>query len=59
MSGIWNSFNKAYLSAGDSIKGGGGSDAININIDGGASAAARVTMTAAEMAGVEGFETRR
>jgi S-layer protein len=48
---------KAYLSASDTINGGLGSDTLQVNIDGGASSSARVTLSAADLAGVRGFET--
>jgi len=50
-----NVTNYAYLSAADTIAGGTGTDTVNIDINGGGSAAARVTISDT-LTGLSGFE---
>lgn len=49
--------NYQFLSANDSLNGGAGADTLQINVDGGASSAARVTVSAAQLAGAKSFST--
>jgi Ca2+-binding RTX toxin-like protein len=49
--------NYQFLSANDSLNGGAGADTLQINVDGGASSSARVTVSAAQLAGAKSFST--
>ena len=46
----------SYLSGSDVISGGAGTDTVNLNVDGGASAAARVTVGETQLAALSSFE---
>jgi len=46
----------SYLSGSDVISGGAGSDTVNLNVDGGASAAARVTVGETQLKALSSFE---
>jgi len=47
---------QTYLSSSDEINGGAGTDTVNLNIDGGASAAARVTVGETQLKALNSFE---
>jgi len=47
---------QSYLSGSDEINGGAGTDTVNLNIDGGASAAARVTVGESQLSALNSFE---
>jgi Ca2+-binding RTX toxin-like protein len=54
---IVNVTNYQFIAATDSLNGGAGADTLQINVDGGGSSAARVTVSAAQLASAKSFST--